>query len=62
MFHRNMSINRLLCVLFWSVLILSGGNAFAQKTKSQLEAIETQVAKISEAEDKIEAINKHFSQ
>ena len=26
-----------------------------------VEAIETQIAKISEAEDKIEAINKHFS-
>ena len=26
-----------------------------------VEAIETQIAKISEAEDKIEAIKKHFS-
>jgi len=51
MFHRNMSINRLLCVLFWSVLILSGGNAFAQKTKSQLEKEKREnLSKIAEAE------------
>ena len=44
-----------------NVMVYKKNSAGIGEHPDIVEAIETQIAKISEAEDKIEAINKHFS-
>ena len=44
-----------------NVMVYKKNSAGIGEHPDIVEAIETQIAKISEAEDMIEAINKHFS-